>query len=71
MILVHVQKLQKQHNCIPDEHYVQTLLAVRYLDIYFIIIIYVGFGNVFFDWIYSCFCFIHKLLSLNVVIDVQ
>ena len=23
-----MQKLQKQHNCIPDEHYVQTLLAV-------------------------------------------
>ncbi|XP_052735134.1 glycosyltransferase BC10 isoform X4 [Vigna angularis] len=36
-------KLQKLHNCIPDEHYVQTLLAVRYLDIY------VGFGNVFLD----------------------
>lgn len=22
------QKLQKQHNCIPDEHYVPTLIAV-------------------------------------------
>uniref|UniRef100_M1BCY6 Uncharacterized protein n=1 Tax=Solanum tuberosum TaxID=4113 RepID=M1BCY6_SOLTU len=22
-------KLQKQHNCIPDEHYVQTLLAIH------------------------------------------
>ncbi|GAB2240046.1 hypothetical protein Droror1_Dr00020564 [Drosera rotundifolia] len=25
-------KLQKQHNCIPDEHYVQTLLAMRGLE---------------------------------------
>ncbi|KAM5588772.1 glycosyltransferase BC10 [Rosa sericea] len=25
-------KLQKQHNCIPDEHYVQTLLAMSELD---------------------------------------
>ncbi|CAL0309098.1 unnamed protein product [Lupinus luteus] len=25
-------KLQKQHNCIPDEHYVQTLLAMRDLE---------------------------------------
>ncbi|GER52896.1 Core-2/I-branching beta-1,6-N-acetylglucosaminyltransferase family protein [Striga asiatica] len=27
-----VQKLQKQHNCIPDEHYVQTLLAMNGLE---------------------------------------
>lgn len=26
-------KLQKQHNCIPDEHYVQTLLAMSELDV--------------------------------------
>lgn len=26
--LIIMQKLQKQHNCIPDEHYVQTLLSV-------------------------------------------
>ncbi|KAH7569444.1 hypothetical protein JRO89_XS06G0163400 [Xanthoceras sorbifolium] len=26
------QKLQKQHNCIPDEHYVQTLLAMSGLE---------------------------------------
>lgn len=26
--LITMQKLQKQHNCIPDEHYVQTLLSV-------------------------------------------
>ncbi|GMN36377.1 hypothetical protein TIFTF001_005972 [Ficus carica] len=25
-------KLQKQHNCIPDEHYVQTLLAMNELE---------------------------------------
>ncbi|KAL8130234.1 hypothetical protein V2J09_019389 [Rumex salicifolius] len=25
-------KLQKQHNCIPDEHYVQTLLAMKELE---------------------------------------
>ncbi|XP_008440035.1 glycosyltransferase BC10 isoform X2 [Cucumis melo] len=25
-------KLQKQHNCIPDEHYVQTLLALNELE---------------------------------------
>lgn len=25
-------KLQKQHNCIPDEHYVQTLLAMKGLE---------------------------------------
>ncbi|KAL8235501.1 hypothetical protein R6Q59_016582 [Mikania micrantha] len=25
-------KLQKQHNCIPDEHYVQTLLAMNNLE---------------------------------------
>ncbi|CAL2251235.1 unnamed protein product [Prunus armeniaca] len=25
-------KLQKQHNCIPDEHYVQTLLTVRFFN---------------------------------------
>uniref|UniRef100_A0A3Q7F598 Core-2/I-branching beta-1,6-N-acetylglucosaminyltransferase family protein n=1 Tax=Solanum lycopersicum TaxID=4081 RepID=A0A3Q7F598_SOLLC len=25
-------KLQKQHNCIPDEHYVQTLLAIHGLE---------------------------------------
>uniref|UniRef100_A0A2P2JSK6 Uncharacterized protein LOC105109542 isoform X2 n=2 Tax=Rhizophora mucronata TaxID=61149 RepID=A0A2P2JSK6_RHIMU len=25
-------KLQKQHNCIPDEHYVQTLLSMRGLE---------------------------------------
>ncbi|KAK4398882.1 Glycosyltransferase BC10 [Sesamum angolense] len=25
-------KLQKQHNCIPDEHYVQTLLAMNDLE---------------------------------------
>lgn len=25
-------KLQKQHNCIPDEHYVQTLLAMKNLE---------------------------------------
>lgn len=25
-------KLQKQHNCIPDEHYVQTLLALHGLE---------------------------------------
>ncbi|CAI9086824.1 OLC1v1020741C2 [Oldenlandia corymbosa var. corymbosa] len=25
-------KLQKQHNCIPDEHYVQTLLAMKDLE---------------------------------------
>ncbi|TQD74798.1 hypothetical protein C1H46_039688 [Malus baccata] len=25
-------KLQKQHNCIPDEHYVQTLLAMSELE---------------------------------------
>ncbi|XP_074340428.1 glycosyltransferase BC10-like isoform X3 [Apium graveolens] len=24
-----IKKIQKQHNCIPDEHYVQTLLAVN------------------------------------------
>lgn len=27
-----MQKLQKQHNCIPDEHYVQTLLTVRFFN---------------------------------------
>ncbi|GKV01982.1 hypothetical protein SLEP1_g14477 [Rubroshorea leprosula] len=25
-------KLQKQHNCIPDEHYVQTLFAINELE---------------------------------------
>lgn len=28
LIWLQLQKIQKQHNCIPDEHYVQTLLAV-------------------------------------------
>ncbi|CAA2993801.1 Glycosyl transferase, family 14 [Olea europaea subsp. europaea] len=28
----HNLKLQKQHNCIPDEHYVQTLLAMNNLE---------------------------------------
>ncbi|KAF5190449.1 Core-2 i-branching beta-n-acetylglucosaminyltransferase family protein, partial [Thalictrum thalictroides] len=27
-----MQQLQKQHNCIPDEHYVQTLLSMSELD---------------------------------------
>ncbi|KAL7225047.1 hypothetical protein ACSBR1_020350 [Camellia fascicularis] len=26
------QKLQKQHNCIPDEHYVQTLFTMSDLE---------------------------------------
>lgn len=35
-----MQKLQKQHNCIPDEHYLQTLLTVSsisYLPIFSVI----------------------------------
>lgn len=28
-----LQNLQKQHNCIPDEHYVQTLLEVSSMSI--------------------------------------
>ncbi|KAG6754611.1 hypothetical protein POTOM_040403 [Populus tomentosa] len=30
--LITMQKLQKQHNCIPDEHYVQTLLSMSELE---------------------------------------
>lgn len=36
-----MQKLQKQHNCIPDEHYVQTLIAVSNDFIFaFLIVLY-------------------------------
>ncbi|KAG5561326.1 hypothetical protein RHGRI_004375 [Rhododendron griersonianum] len=31
-LFANMQKLQKQHNCIPDEHYVQTLFAMNDLD---------------------------------------
>ncbi|KAF7150136.1 hypothetical protein RHSIM_Rhsim02G0105700 [Rhododendron simsii] len=31
-LFANMQKLQKQHNCIPDEHYVQTLFAMHDLD---------------------------------------
>ena len=45
VIILHFYNVQpvdpaKEHNCIPDEHYVQTLLAVRTSVNYFVVLIY-------------------------------
>lgn len=34
-MFVQKEAAQKEHDCIPDEHYVQTLLSVRWFDLFF------------------------------------
>ncbi|XP_039070421.1 glycosyltransferase BC10-like [Hibiscus syriacus] len=45
-------KLQKQHNCIPDEHYVPTLFAVRMNQ--YISFLHVLFSRTIF-WVFFAF----------------
>lgn len=59
-ILLLLQKLQKQHNCIPEEHYVQTLLAVRKHILWNLIYFFCVDSYLYF---YVEFCFLRWVIS--------